>query len=88
MNIILSNSAKFNPYTFDEMLKPIAIAAEAYNKTQEGLAELEGQAGTIKQYIEEHPNSKYATKYTNYLKEIENASNDEIISVVPLLTFI
>lgn len=75
MNIILSNSAKFNPYTFDEMLKPIAIAAEAYNKTQEGLAELEGQAGTIKQYIEEHPNSKYATKYTNYLKEIEKQAD-------------
>lgn len=75
MNIILSNSAKFNPYTFDEMLKPIAMAAEAYNKTQEGLAELEGQAGTIKQYIEEHPNSKYATKYTNYLKEIEKQAD-------------
>lgn len=75
MNIILSNNAKFNPYTFDEMLKPIAIAAEAYNKTQEGLAELEGQAGTIKQYIEEHPNSKYATKYTNYLKEIEKQAD-------------
>ena len=75
MNIILSNSAKFNPYTFDEMLKPIAIAAEAYNKTQEGLAELEGQAGAIKQYIEEHPNSKYATKYTNYLKEIEKQAD-------------
>lgn len=75
MNIILSNSAKFNPYTFDEMLKPIAMAAEAYNKTQEGLAELEGQAGAIKQYIEEHPNSKYATKYTNYLKEIEKQAD-------------
>lgn len=75
MNIILSNNAKFNPYTFDEMLKPIAMAAEAYNKTQEGLAELEGQAGAIKQYIEEHPNSKYATKYTNYLKEIEKQAD-------------
>lgn len=75
MGIILSNNAKFNPYTFDEMLKPLAMAAEAYNKTQEGLAELEGQAGTIKQYIEEHPNSKYATKYTNYLKEIEKQAD-------------
>ena len=75
MNIILSNSAKFNPYTFDEMLKPIAIAAEAYNKTQEGLIDLGSKAELMKQYVAENPNSPYASKYTDYINEIEKQAD-------------
>ena len=75
MNIILSNSAKFNPYTFDEMLKPIAIAAEAYNKTQEGLIDLGSKAELVKQYVAENPNSPYASKYTDYINEIEKQAD-------------
>lgn len=75
MNIILSNSAKFNPYTFDEMLKPIAIAAEAYNKTQEGLIDLGSKAELMKQYVAENPNSSYASKYADYINEIEKQAD-------------
>ena len=75
MNIILSNSAKFNPYTFDKMLKPIAIAAEAYNKTQEGLIDLGSKAELMKQYVAENPNSSYASKYTDYINEIEKQAD-------------
>lgn len=75
MNIILSNSAKFNPYTFDEMLKPIAMAAEAYNKTQEGLAELETNANVIRAYLNEHPNGKYVSLYNKYINDIEKQAD-------------
>ena len=75
MNIILSNSAKFNPYTFDEMLKPLAMATEAYTKTQEGLAELETNANVIKAYLNEHPNGKYASLYNKYINDIEKQAD-------------
>ena len=75
MGIILSNNAKFNPYTFDEMLKPLAIATEAYTKTQEGLAELETNANVIKAYLNEHPNGKYASLYNKYINDIEKQAD-------------
>ena len=75
MGIILSNNAKFNPYTFDEMLKPLAMATEAYTKTQEGLAELETNANVIKAYLNEHPNGKYASLYNKYINDIEKQAD-------------
>lgn len=75
MGIILSNNAKFNPYTFDEMLKPLAMATEAYTKTQEGLAELETNANVIRAYLNEHPNGKYASLYNKYINDIEKQAD-------------
>ena len=48
MKIVLTNNAKFNPYTFDEMLKPLAMASDAYNAVQSGLEELGAKADLMK----------------------------------------
>ena len=51
MKIVLTNNAKFNPYTFDEMLKPLAMAADAYNAVQSGIEELGAKADLMKKYL-------------------------------------
>lgn len=75
MSIVLTNSAKFNPYTFDEMLKPLAMAAEAYNTVQSGIEELGAKVDLMKMYANEVPDSKTADMYNSYAKDLEKQAS-------------
>ena len=75
MKIVLTNNAKFNPYTFDEMLKPLAMAADAYNAVQSGIEELGAKADLMKKYANEVPDSKTANMYNSYAKDLEKQAS-------------
>ncbi len=75
MKIVLTNNAKFNPYTFDEMLKPLAMAAEAYNTVQSGIEELGAKADLMKMYANEVPDSRTANMYNNYANDLEKQAS-------------
>lgn len=75
MKIVLTNNAKFNPYTFDEMLKPLAMAADAYNTVQSGIEELGAKADLMKMYANEVPDSKVANMYNFYAKDLEKQAS-------------
>lgn len=75
MKIVLTNNAKFNPYTFDEMLKPLAMAADAYNAVQSGIEELGAKADLMKMYANEVPDSKVANMYNSYAKDLEKQAS-------------
>lgn len=75
MKIVLTNNAKFNPYTFDEMLKPLAMAADAYNTVQSGIEELGAKADLMKMYANEVPDSKTANMYNSYAKDLEKQAS-------------
>lgn len=75
MKIVLTNNAKFNPYTFDEMLKPLAMAADAYNTVQSGIEELRAKADLMKMYANEVPDSKVANMYNSYAKDLEKQAS-------------
>lgn len=75
MRIVLTNNARFNPYTFDEMLKPLAMAADAYNTVQSGIEELGAKADLMKMYANEVPDSKTANMYNSYAKDLEKQAS-------------
>lgn len=75
MRIVLTNNARFNPYTFDEMLKPLAMAADAYNTVQSGIEELGAKADLMKMYANEVPDSKVANMYNSYAKDLEKQAS-------------
>lgn len=75
MRIVLTNNARFNPYTFDEMLKPLAMAADAYNTVQSGIEELGAKADLMKMYANEVPDSKTANMYNSYAKDLEKQAD-------------
>lgn len=75
MKIVLTNNARFNPYTFDEMLKPLAMAADAYNTVQSGIEELGAKADLMKMYANEVPDSKTANMYNSYAKDLEKQAS-------------
>lgn len=76
MAIVLSNTAKFTPYTFDEMLKPYAMATAEHRAVEEGLAELGSKAELMRKYANEEPNADWAKAYNQYASELENAASD------------
>lgn len=75
MRIVLTNNARFNPYTFDEMLKPLAMAADTYNTVQSGIEELGAKADLMKMYANEVPDSKTANMYNSYAKDLEKQAD-------------
>lgn len=71
MRIVLSNNAKFKPYTFEEMLKPLAMATEAYTSIQDDISELGDKAELMKIYANREPDSKVASMYNSYANDLE-----------------
>ena len=52
-NIVLTNAARFSPYSFEDMLKPLAMATQEYNAIEEGIAELGSKADLMRMYANE-----------------------------------
>lgn len=44
--------AKYNPYSFEDMLKPLAMAQQEYNTVQEGLSTLTDSSNQFSRYLE------------------------------------
>lgn len=76
MSIVLTNSAKFTPFTFDEIIKPYQMVTEEYNAIEAGLSDLDNKAEIMRQYAEEAPNEEWAKKYLNYANEIDKEAEE------------
>jgi hypothetical protein len=76
MGIVLTNSAKFKPYTFDEMLKPLAMATQEHRAIEEGIAELGSKAELMRMYANEEPDSKVANMYNKYANDLDKQAED------------
>lgn len=75
MGIVLTSNAKFRPYTFDEMLKPLAMATQEYNAIEEGITELGSKADLMRMYASEEPDSDWAKRYNEYAKELDKQAS-------------
>ncbi len=75
MGIVLTSNAKFNPYTFDEVLKPLAMATDYYNTMYDKMDEIQDKAALLKAYANENPQGKVANTYNSYMKSLEQEMN-------------
>ena len=71
-NFNYTSSARFTPFTFEEMLRPLAMYTEVYNSNQDYIAELGAKADMLKAYANEVPNSKASKLYNQYAKDLED----------------
>ena len=71
MSIVLTNSSKFQPFTFDEIIKPYQMYTEEYNTIEAGLADLDSKAELMRQYAEAEPDAEWSKRYINYANEID-----------------
>ena len=76
MELVLTNNAQFKPYSFEDMLKPLAMATQEYNAIEEGIAELGSKADLVRMYANEQPDSKVANMYNTYANDLDKQAED------------
>lgn len=66
---------QFNPFTYEELARPVEQAAQAHLATQDALSQYEAQAGTIGSYIGTgEDNARARELYDNYMKSVRDAA--------------
>lgn len=76
MGIVLTNNAKFIPYTFDQMIKPLAMYTEQYNKVEEELNELGSAADLYRQAAISNPDSELVQAYNKYTTDLDAVTSE------------
>lgn len=75
-NFNYTTNASFTPFTFEELLKPLAMYTQEYNTLEESMNDLGAKADLIKAYANEIPNSKVANIYKQYIDKFEQSGQD------------
>lgn len=70
-NFAYTATKSFTPFTFEQMLKPMAMYTQEYNAIEEGIAELGSKADLMRMYANEEPNSKVANMYNAYANDLD-----------------
>lgn len=74
---IVTSGSHFTPYSYDELMKPVALAQEAHTKAQEAYDTLDTQTSALKQYISDNENdSKAKQMYDNYMSKLQTLQNN------------
>ena len=66
-------TARFRPFSFDEMLKPLAMATQEYNTVQEGLSALTDSSNQFSRYLE---GTEAGERVKQYNAAVESAVSD------------
>lgn len=69
-NFNYTAGARFTPYTFDEMLKPLAMYTEEYNTIQEGIGELDTKAAVWDNLANQQTDKRTYERYKNYADKL------------------
>ena len=70
-NFAYTATKSFTPFTFEQMLKPMAMYTQEYNTIEEGIAELGSKADLMRMYANEEPDSKVANMYNTYANDLD-----------------
>lgn len=71
MNIIVDSS--YNPFTFDEIIKPFQMYSEAYKQTEDDFTTLSAQAEAWKSAVNQGNNPKAYGMYSDYINRVNSA---------------
>ncbi len=69
-NFNFVNSAKFRPFSYQEMLQPVQAYTQAYNETQDGLGELGAKADVFDQLANQQTDPITHARYKQYADEL------------------
>lgn len=74
---LVTSGSYFDPFTYDELAKPIQQTVEAHNVTQDAYETLVSETEALRQYIMREPeNSEARMLYDSYTKKLENLQNN------------
>ena len=86
MAILVTSQSHFKPLSFDEMLKPYAMATEEYRNLEAGIVDLESQAEAVRQQALAEPEGskariQYETYAANLAKQAETLASQGLKAV-------
>lgn len=67
-------NSRFKPFTYDELIKPVAKATEAHQLLEEGLGEVQAKTNLLDHVIREEVDPELRAKYNTYQEQLNNAS--------------
>lgn len=76
MNYWITNNAKFRPFSYDEMIKPVEKMYTEHKGIEEGLAELQTKAGIWEGLANEQTDPVTYAQYKRYADELRMAADD------------
>lgn len=76
MGYNLSINTKFNPFTYDEMVKPLLLYKEAYDKAEEDFTNLIAQAADINEAVNRGDSPISAGVYNDYTQNLSDIAAD------------
>lgn len=72
----LTSTAKFRPYTFDEMIKPDVIYTEVYNQVEDALSDLGIMAGDVGGKLDATNDKELVNIYNSFQSDLNKVSTD------------
>lgn len=67
--------SSYNPFTYDDLIKPLLLYKDSYDKTYEALSTMGQNASVIGRLINKYNDPKSFKRYNDYLNNLENYSN-------------
>lgn len=72
MALVLTQNAKFNPFTFQDLAAPYLLVDKAAGEVEEALDSTLSKANLMRKYAEEEPNAEYSKAYKAYADNLEH----------------
>lgn len=74
---IVTSGTNFNPFTYDELVKPLAQMTEAHNEAQARYDELASNTAQLERYLDDNPDDNYARDiYNNYMSRLQTLQDN------------
>lgn len=74
MGLNISITSKYNPFTYEDYIKPLEGYWEEYDKHEADLDKLATDTATLREVINSMPEGEEKTKYTGYLESLDAQS--------------
>lgn len=75
-NYWITTNAKFRPFSYDEMIRPVEKMYTEHSKVEEGLAELQTKAGIWEGLANKESDPETYAQYKRYADELRLAANE------------
>ena len=72
MALVLTQNAKFNPFTFQDLAAPYLLVDKAAGEVEEALDSTLSKSNLMRKYAEEEPNAEYSKAYKAYADNLEH----------------
>lgn len=74
---LVTSGSTFEPFSYDQLVKPVALAQEAHDKTQDAYDQLSLETSALQRYITDNPeDAKAKSLYDSYMTKLNTLQDN------------